>query len=171
MMLTGSDALYTVAANVLEEVRQRLASTQSGAPNRYCVVPGAIAWDECDCGTLAVALTRSIVADAFNIDSLQFISATRCGAPYLIGDLILQVIRCAPNPQGSQLSVSCEDLERSAREVTIDAYESFNGVICALTEMVDMNTIDDFALREQVMVGPQGGCVGSEVRFSVSILR
>lgn len=160
--------LYDVATALRQEAERRLASTVGGRPDRSCVVPGAVAWDACECGQLSVSVIQSWPAVAFPGDP-QTGSATlsACQAPYLVADLLVQVARCAPNPDGSG-SVSCPALERGALIVAEDGAAIREACFCGLQFLKDRD--DDFIVRGQITVGPEGGCMGVEQRVTIGIL-
>jgi hypothetical protein len=163
-----STTFHEVAQALVDAVKARLINTAAGIPVRACVVPGAIAWDACECGQLAVALDRMYLSDRFPAEDF---ASSPCDAPYLVGDLVVQVIRCAPNPEGMDTTVSCDRLESSAQTVSIDAYEALTAVICTLRDMRTAGEIDDYLVRPLSMQGPEGGCAGSELRALVAVTR
>ncbi|MFJ8538182.1 hypothetical protein [Streptomyces sp. NPDC093591] len=164
-MITGELKWYTVAATLEAAVYEALTDT----PERHGVVPGAIAWDACDCGMLAVSVAQVYPSEDF--PAPQSTRLGTCDAPYEVAELVVQVIRCAPNAEGQSLYPTTEALDASARSVARDAYETLRAVSVRLCEMNDARDISDFLVRPQVTQGPQGGCVGSELRALVSLLR
>src|SRR3990172_10621502 len=60
-MITGELKWYTVASTIEQAVYAELTTK----PDRHSVVPGAIAWDECDCGLLAVSVARIFLSETF----------------------------------------------------------------------------------------------------------
>ncbi len=105
------------------------------APTRVGVVPGAIAWDDCD------------------------------------PDMVVQIVRCAPEPQGGETAPSVAALEASAREVIADATAVMCATIDVLNALSTSGDIYDFMMRGQMFVGPAGACVGSELQFVVGVIR
>lgn len=164
-MITGELKWYTVASTLEQAVYAALTDT----PDRHGVVPGAIAWDACDCGMLAVSIAQ--VYPSENFPAPQAVKVGNCDAPYEVGELVVQVIRCAPNAEGQNLFPSTAALDTSARQVARDAYETLRAVSVKLCEMNEARDISDFLVRPQVTQGPSGGCVGSELRALVSLLR
>ena len=81
----------------------------------------------------------------------------------------MQIIRCAPNPDGQSLYPSTVALDSSARQVARDAYETLRAVSLELCDMNEQRDIADYLIRPQVAQGPQGGCVGTELRALVSL--
>lgn len=166
MTVATATTFHTVAQALVDAVKDRLVNTAAGVPARACVVPGAIAWDACECGQLAVALDRMYTSDRFPEETF---AVQPCNAAYLVGEFVIQVIRCAPNPEGMDTTVSCPRLEASAQTVSLDAFETLTAVICTLRDMRTANEIDDYQVRPLSMQGPEGGCVGSEMRALVGV--
>lgn len=164
-MITGPMKWYTVAS-VLE---QAVYAGLTVAPTRHGVVPGAIAWDECDCGMLAVSLNTVYLSEIFPNPVAQRVGA--CDAPYEVGEFVIQIVRCAPSPQGDDFAPSVADLDASAQEVLLDAYELLKAASVKLCQMNSARDISDFMLRPLTAQGPLGGCVGNELRVLVSLIR
>ncbi|MDT0387813.1 hypothetical protein [Streptomyces dubilierae] len=164
-MITGELKWYTVATTLEAAVYGALTDS----PDRHGVVPGAIAWDACDCGMLAVSIAQ--VYPSENFPAPQAAKVGACDAPYEVGEVVVQVIRCAPNAEGQSLYPTTAALDASARQVARDAHEALRAVSVRLCEMNDARDISDFLVRPQVIQGPQGGCVGSELRALVSLMR
>lgn len=165
-LITGPLKWYTVA----ETVRLAILADLTTLPDRSSVVPGAIAWDECDCGLLAVSVARVYLSDSFPTP-LTSKAGTRCDAAWEVGEFVVQLIRCAPNPEGDALAPTTAALDASAQEVLADAYELLRAVSVQLCEMYGDRDIIDFFLSPLTAQGPSGGCVGSELRFLVALAR
>jgi hypothetical protein len=92
-----------------------------------------------------------------------------CGAPYEASELVLQVMECAPTPQGNSNSTSVEAEDAAARLVRMDAYEARKYVREFLCTQRNNEEITDFIIDGQIVQGPSGGCVGTELRFRVGL--
>ncbi|HEX9248497.1 MAG TPA: hypothetical protein VF856_03310 [Gemmatimonadaceae bacterium] len=139
------------------------------APTRVGVVPGAIAWDDCDqCGLLALASARNFLSDQFPI---ELTVTTADQGAVLCADMVVQIVRCAPEPQGGETAPSVAALEASAREVIADATAVMCATIDVLNALSTSGDIYDFMMRGQMFVGPAGACVGSELQFVVGVIR
>jgi len=165
-MISGSLKWYTVASRLEQAIYAALTVT----PARHGVVPGAIAWDECDCGLLAVSVGQIYLTESFPDPALRRIG-NACDAPWEAAELVVQVVRCAPSPDDPLTAPSTSDLDTSAREVLTDAYEMMRALSVTLCQMNEAREIADFILRPLNPQGPSGGCVGNEVRAVVSLLR
>jgi hypothetical protein len=164
-MISGELKWYTVA----ETLRQAVHAELTTEPERSSVVPGAIAWDECDCGLLAVSVARIFLTETFP-DELSRRIGNACDAPYEVGEVVIQVVRCAPNPDDIDPPTTAA-LDASAQEVLRDAYQMLKGVSVLLCEMNRDRDIADFMVRPLTAQGPSGGCVGNELRAYVALGR
>jgi hypothetical protein len=165
-MITGPLKWYTVASTIEQAVYDELTTK----PDRHSVVPGAIAWDECDCGLLAVSVAQVYLTETFP-DQLARRVGNACDAPWEVAELVVQVVRCAPNPDDPMTAPTTAELAASAQEVLTDAYEMLRAVSVKLCQMNRDRDISDFMLRPLTAQGPSGGCVGNELRAYVSLPR
>jgi hypothetical protein len=165
-VITGPLKWYTVASTLEQAVYAELTTK----PDRHSVVPGAIAWDKCDCGLLAVSVAQVYPTEQFPAPLAQRVG-NGCDAPWEVAEIVLQVVRCAPNPDDPMAAPTTAELAASAQEVLQDAYEMMRAVSITLCEMNQARDISDFMLRPLTAQGPSGGCVGNELRAYVSLLR
>lgn len=164
-LITGSLKWYTVA----ETVRLAIMADLTTLPDRSSVVPGAIAWDECDCGLLALSVARVYLSDQF--PNPLTVRAGACDAAWEVAEVVVQLIRCAPGATDTTLAPTVAELDASAREILTDAYELLRAVSVKLCEMKADGDIIDFFLNPLTAQGPSGQCVGNEVRFLVGLAR
>ena len=165
-MISGPSKWYTVASRLEQAVYAELTTK----PARHSVVPGLIAWDECDCGLLAVSVAQIYPTEVFP-DPLPRRVGNGCDAPWEAAEIVIQVVRCAPNPDDPMTAPTTSELDASAREVLTDAYEMMYAVSVTLCEMNQAREISDFMMRPLTAQGPSGGCVGNELRALVSLPR
>lgn len=165
-LITGPLKWYTVA----ETIRSTVDAALTEKPARSGVVPGAIAWDECDCGLLAVSVARVYLSDTF--PQQVSVKTGACDATLEVGEFVVQLIRCAPNPPSLEaMAPTVAELDASAQEILQDAYELLKAVSVKLCEMNADREIRDFFVNPLVAQGPSGGCVGNELRFLVALAR
>lgn len=172
-MLQGESAFYTIASRLVTALDAALVGSISGRPERACVVPGEIAWDECDCGMLAVSPRRWFLSSSFP-EAAEDSGAARigpCSHAWIVGELDVEIVRCAPSPTGTALSVPCAQLDAAAQQLVSDAYFVLNGTIELLCAMKEDNEIVDYVLADQETIGPTGGCVGVGLRVQVAVPR
>jgi len=168
-VITGQFGFHDVGTRVLAEINDALTLTPGGRISRVGMVPGAIAWDDCDCGLLAGSVGRQYLSDLF--PSQLEDTASPCAAAWLVGVLTVQIIRCAPNMREDGTPPSVAALDGSAREVIADAWQVMSVVPCFLETLVDANEIGDYLVHPVVAQGPLGGCVGNDVTISVALNR
>jgi hypothetical protein len=162
-MILGPDKWYVLA----ESLRQAIHADLTVKPDRSGVVPGAIAWDECDCGLLAVTYAQIYPSEVF--PDLITNPAGNCEASVEVGELVIQLIRCTPGPDPTAPSVAA--LDASARELLRDAYELITSVRSTLCQFEADRDILSYLLRPLVPQGPSGDCGGNELRVFVSLLK
>lgn len=175
-------AAYTIAESIRECITQELDSLtlSQGQPGRNCVIAGDIAWDDCECGQLTVAITDSYYTSTFPEPSPATAgrgSQSRCGPPYLAIQYRIVMLRCAPTGGEDPKPPTCEALDLAARIATEDAAAVRRGVFCCLRNLNDTRDpatngkmIEDFRIGQQMMVGPEGFCQGSALPVTVGIV-
>lgn len=164
--MTTGDAIFTVARRTVTAVQTKLRDV--GAPvDRAAVYPATIPWDECDCGTLAVAVGQVHFTNAF--PAVDDASQLTCGGGLLAVSYVVQLLRCVPQPSGTSLAPSVGDLEASARRLADDGWVVPSTVLCLLDALVDEGVIVQHVIRPLVFVGPEGACVGSTMTFVVAV--
>lgn len=171
LLSTSRLIFFDIASILVSGIHAALAGTLGGQPDRACVVPGAIAWDQCDCGQLAISSSRWFYSENFPIETGPGTQTTPCMMPYLVGEFVIQLIRCMPSPQGRDTFVACSRLSAAARILIEDAYvvlATTRDILCVLRSN---DTIVEFTFGEQTSVGPEGGCGGTELRVLVGLLR
>lgn len=166
-MISGELKWYLVAAALRDAVYAELTTK----PDRAGVVPAAIAWDECDCGILAVSVARVYLSDVFPDELTTRAAASGCDPAWEVAEIVIQIIRCAPSPEGDRFAPTVAALDASAQEVARDAYETLLSASVKLCQMRDARDIVDFLISPQVAQGPSGGCVGTELRVLVALPR
>lgn len=163
MEVLTPELLWFMADEVLSCVCDALtAQSECGCPCRTFVSAGAPAWDDCCEGQLAAWVEAIYPYETFPIRQS---TPPICGTQ-LAGDFALQLLRCAPTVTDSGAIPSGPVLDDSARRVYQDMYIAANAVICCLAE-AKRNRL--YVVRDTRMVGPQGGCVGFEIRFTVQL--
>jgi hypothetical protein len=165
-VITGPLKWYTVASRLEQAIYEELEVT----PARHGVVPGAIAWDACDCGLLAVSVGQIYPTEQFPAPAAARVG-NACDAPWEAAEIIMQVVRCTPtvNDAGDPPTVAA--LDASAQEILRDAYEMMRAVSTTLCQMNKAREISDFMMRALTPQGPSGMCGGNELRAVVSLPR
>jgi hypothetical protein len=170
--LRGAAAFTTIGTGLIAALTTRLAGTTYGAPDRASMVPAAIAWDACDCGLLAVSAARSYLADEpppYGGSRVQRGVSGSCRSSVIVYEMVVQVIRCAPQPATNQMAPTTAQLAASSAEVESDAWHALTGTACYLDDLESQDKILSYEITNQERIGPRGGCVGSELITLVGI--
>jgi hypothetical protein len=171
--LSGPAAFYTVASILVTGVSDELVGSLGGAVERAGVVPADIVWDDCSCGLLAVTVNRFFLSDNFPSDTVTTgeIRIGPCDLPWVVGEIHLDVVRCAPLPSGEELAPSVEALDASAQVLISDASLALKRATEELCALKEDESIIDYVTGEQTAVGPLGDCVGTDLRLLVALER
>lgn len=164
----GALAFYDVLDTIVDAVLAALTNTDAGAPDRSCVVNGAIAWDECECGQLAGTVIRYFFSDSFP-NTVQGGITGACRSANVVAEMAVSILRCAPGPKGQKMAPECSELEESAQTVMIDAHVTRNTIACLLEHLKENDLIIDYLIGDQTTVGPDGACVGSDIGFFIEL--
>lgn len=169
-------AAYDIGVKIKACVLERLAMTTDGVPDRACVVAGEIAWDNCECGQLTVAMNTNFEAVSTNVarSATETPGRRSCGPPLFVINYTVTILRCAPTGTNTA-PPTCDELEAYARGASEDAWAVRAGVICCLDEAISQRLPNgtklyrDFVIGTQTWVGPQGACGGSALPVAVTI--
>lgn len=136
-------------------------------PERICVVPGELAWDDCECGLLAVRWTgltygTTVTSNAPDTD-------VGCGQPVVNVGFNVVLLRCVSGPQSGGSPPTCDQLATAAATLHVDVFALEDAMANAVIALRAANTIVDWALTGQSPVGPQGNCVGTSYTLTVAI--
>lgn len=171
---------YDIAQRLLDCAQDRLAETDAGEVDRACVITGALAWDDCECSQLTVAITSNFPSSTFPTPAAntaaQF-AGGRCGQPIIVYTLTATILRCVPVSDDSGRPPTCEALAASALAAVQDASAVRDGILCCLSEMqrekdpvTNAPTLSYFLSQSQDFVGPQGLCGGSAMTVQVGLI-
>lgn len=180
-MVTTRDPLHTyrLAELVRDCVAERVARTAAGAPDRVVILTGEIPDDDCECGTLTVAIESEFLTEAFpeERDGSQVSDATPCGGGRAVIPLVVSMMRCSPDGAVTPEPPTPEELQTAARAAVEDAWQIRTGLKCCLGELArtnDPNTngrwITDFLIGTTTYVGARGMCQGSETPVTLGII-
>lgn len=163
---TGSMIFY----NIMTVIRDDLKTALVNVPfKRFGIVPGAISWDECEtCGQLSIATVRHY----FSTDPpVEAVDRGDVSNPYLCADIVIQAIRCAPTMDANGNPPGMDDLDSSAQLVNNDAVTILCAVIDTLANLKANSSIMEYGVRQQMYVGPEGACTGSELVITAAVTR
>jgi hypothetical protein len=161
--------IFELLQQLLECAANALDATSYQAPSRQCITAGEPVWEDC-CddsvgnvgGQLTVNVVRYYPSTTFPDEDSRVVT---CGPPLRAADINVQVLRCAPVWDGNG-SAPCDDTV--AERLDSDSEALWNGVICCLLDLHRTEFIE-WTLRQQVVNGPEGGCVGSTLTITVGM--
>jgi hypothetical protein len=163
-------AFYSVVTGVAECVRTELVEVYGGSlPEgfRFCaVVPGEMAWDNCECGSFTQSGGNWLWSDNAETPLSQLAdNQNNCGPYYLGLEVNALVLRCAPTAPEGQLAPDCDTLQAAAVDWNQDAVALRRAILCCLRDMLAANTIEGFQITGHTSQGPAGACVGSQLTY------
>lgn len=159
---------FEVAQRIVQCAYDAVDHTGALEIKRRGVVPGEIAWDECECGQLVVSEGRRFPSREFPFEELDH--SAECGEPWLVVEYTLSLTRCAPQPSKNEVAPDIAKLEVAAAQLMKDKGVVRRAVYCCLEALYNDNSIVAFDLGAQETVGPAGRCVGSELIIHVGWL-
>lgn len=159
--------VITVVTGTGQCVYDEILVSGGGSLNRVCLlVPGEVAWDECECGQLAQSITQVYPSSTFPVLSSN-VSHTKCGPPLVVVEVSLSVVRCVPIPDQNGKSPKCSHLQTSAITLEADRFATKKALLCCLSDSYQQNNIINFTIGSAISVGPQGACSGFTITYSV----
>lgn len=166
---TTAAATFDMAFRLLECVAAELAAASDlGAPPRVLVSPGAeIAWDDCECGQLTVHTLRSYPSDKFPIIK-QVGPFTQCEATNTVVEYVVTILRCVPASQDDGTPPDAAALTDASRQDHLDRWAVRRGVACCFEATDDPRAPTTRLIQEQLAVGSEGLCMGSELHLFVA---
>jgi hypothetical protein len=165
--ITGDDRWHQLAVLLNAAIYNALPA--GARPCRSGVVPGAIAWDDCTCGILATSWSMTFLTDVFPSESNTI--QGNCDAPEEASEFVMQLIRCAPGPTDSGQPPTPATLQAAALLMATDGNIMERAVAALLCALKDDGTIWDYLVGRRTAQGPQGMCVGSELRVTIGLPR
>lgn len=164
---------YELARALLECACTRLGGE---CPERRCVVPGTqVSWDNCCSGQtggqLTVHVAQRYPSRTFPDPDLR--RPANCDAPYRVVEYVVTILRCSPVGSG-QHPASCDELDTAAQQALRDLERVADSVECCLLDRDPLQVLlggaYTWALGQQLTLGPEGGCAGSELHVLVGML-
>lgn len=155
--------------DILTCARDAVSATAAGPPQRACVVPGEVVWDDCSCGTLYVNWRVVGRSDTFPQSATET-SQTNCASGYVTVQVGVTMLRCAAGPNANGDAPTCAELSADAFAMTADMMAIRTALSCCLTTMYEARNIADYALGTTLAIGPGGGCDGSVTEMVIGFL-
>lgn len=175
MTVTGQytkTAILEVAGIIVSGCAAALtAQSSGGAVNRSFVTLGEVAWDNCQCGQLALTITRIYLSQTFPQDASR--QQTRCPTGYVVADCSLSIVRCVPGPDTNGNPPKEAALTAAAGIELQDAFVVWDKTECILMTMYSATPygIMEYIMLDQTSLGPQGNCGGTELHFKIGFNR
>lgn len=164
--VTAVDATFNMAERLLDCVGAQLAGTTQGAPSRAFVATGAeIAWDDCHCGQLTVHMLRTYPSDNFPLLK-QAGPFNRCEAKLSVVEYVITILRCVPVQDNRGNPPAPGRMTDAARLDHEDRRAVRAGVACCFDDE-DPRKPGFRLVQEQLAVGDQGMCAGSELHVFI----
>lgn len=169
--LTAAAIVTGVGECVVDELEATPESGGVPTKMRVCLlVPGAVAWDGCDCGQLALTIQRTYPTQTFPVDASDLPVIGNCGPFALAVEVLVSLIRCVPGLDATGKSPSCAKLLEAALIQQGDAYAIRRGVECCLRTYKTNRVIQKYSLGGVNFVGPEGNCGGVEMIFRFELV-
>lgn len=168
-VIVNFDEIVAVVTGAAQAVRDEIIAAGCGDVNRFCpLVPGEIAWDECDCGQLAQTITEIYPSTNFPLQAVDD-RRTACGPQMSVVNVTLSLTRCVPGPNDNGSPPTCDALLAASVITECDRQAARKAVACYLMELRETYQIHEFVIGSAVSVGPQGGCSGIELPYRFGI--
>lgn len=162
------DNVLMVVTGVGHCVYEALVDSPAGQPQRYCsIVPGQIAWDDCQCGQLAQSIGDDYPSTTFPAPAID----TRqqpCGPGLIVTQVTLSLTRCIPVPGDNGRPPRCDKLLEASEILLWDKWLARRAITCCLLDMRHNGQLLDFAVGTATVVGPEGQCAGFELTYTLS---
>jgi hypothetical protein len=172
--LTAGIIVTGVGMCIVEELENTPESGGVPPKMRVCLlVPGAIAWDGCDCGQLAQTIQGIYPTQVFPTDASEVPIRGGCGpGGQLIVEVLVSLTRCVPGMTAGQppRPPTCAQLRAAALEQQADAYAVRKAVNCCLADLQRDRRIVKYAVGRTNFVGPEGNCGGSELIYKFELM-
>lgn len=152
-------------------ITDRLVSDGISIPGRVCMVPGHAAWDDCECGQLTASIVKNSSSNQFPNSTLIY---SPCDHPLVVWQVSFLILRCMPTGEDDD-APTCDQLASSALGQYNDSRSVKSAILCCLNELTVRDPITgvkdvmQFAAGDQVWVGPQGACGGSEITVFIGL--
>lgn len=154
--------------------------SEAGLPVCTCigVTIGAQAWDNCDCecsgggrGQLGAYIAPGgiYLSRSFPTVATWDQSDRKCGPPYLVANINIEIARCVPSINSDASAPSVASINASALAWHDDASALRQIVGCCLTRMLDDKLISRFAIGATSVLPESGGCAGSSLAVQVAL--
>lgn len=168
-------SVLDVATLVLNAASTALSGSSSGPVGRVELYPGAeVPWDECDCGLLAVNVVQMYNSRGAMLQNAGDVYQN-CEPPIRVASYQLTVVRCLPVTDPGDVTrppTAAENITAFAVQEE-DSFLVWSATQCILNQLDDPTQPKVAAqlVSDRTSLGPQGGCVGTQLNFKVGWYR
>lgn len=134
-------------------------------PCRIFISAGPPVWDLeacCSDGQLTINVDRLFVYDSFPSEQQR---VNTCQAN-IAADVSVVLLRCFPSLNDDGSAPNANQIGAASEAIYQDLYVLTNCIICNL---VKRGKKQESVFRGSRIVGPQGGCVGAEIKFTIAV--
>ena len=150
---------FEIAQLLLDCAYNAVDHTDPWAINRRLITGGEVAWDNCECGQLAVSFERKFPSMSFPLEEVDHES--NCGGPWLVNQFLISLARCWPSTTESAMNPAPtpEAITAAAQQLDRDMTMLRRGIGCCLDEAFNTHAIAAWEIGAQEVNGPQGACI------------
>lgn len=163
-------AIWDMAERLLLCASEALADTEQGSPEAAYVVAGSqVAWDYCHCGgQLTVHVRTAYPSENFPAQKLTAPFIGPCSATWTVVEYVVTILRCVPVQDDDGHPPPPADMHEAARLDMLDRAAVLRGITCCF-EGEDRRRPTSHLIQEQLGVGAEGQCAGSELHVLVAL--
>lgn len=170
-------AAFTLAEHLRDCILPYLEMTTLGIPDRVCLTTGEVAWDDCECGQLAVSWMGNFDTEVFPApwDGTSNAGSRKCGPALFAYQFNISMLRCAPVGGENGAPPPCDAINAATRITAEDAWAVRTGLMCCMCTGTTRDPVTSVKLFERFWAGPQlpagpdGGCQGSQIDVIIGV--
>jgi hypothetical protein len=134
---------------------------------RLVVTTGDPADDDCQCGSLTIAVSQIFPTNSFPRDDSSL--KTNCDRAQVALDCTLRVLRCVPSPDDNGRGPTAAELNAAAQITLNDEVLVRHALVCELValESASPQQIADYLVGATTMTAHSGMCGGFEISFQI----
>lgn len=177
--MIGNTRICDVASVLVTGVGAAIDAAQvpDDALQRKLFQFGEVAWDNCQCGLLAITVNRVYTSRGFPTDTSQE-KRGNCNVGYRVVDASLLIVRCVPveGDDSNNALVTppkVTDVETTTRRTFVDENVAWSTLSCMLDAMYNAapQQIAEWVVNDSIPLGPQGACGGVQINFKYAFMR
>jgi hypothetical protein len=160
------DIIGPFLAALLDCVYQQVDHVAPLAIARKCLVPGDIAWDNCECGQLVLTEDNRFGSRTLGSEDPNY--EAECGEPVLNVSCTISLTRCVPGVSDNGDPPTCDALQIAALQLLKDKNDIRRALMCCLDAAYRANNpaqMLGYYIGGQATTGPTGNCAGSDTIF------